>query len=112
MEYLNVTREPSPCPLMVDTASGVLGGAIGGKGASHGNKFMSYHRKQFLKNVSTEGLDTAFAKLSRHTRQWAKTHLRLATSIGVTKAFIGNKATNYGLNGVIYICDTLAGVSK
>ena len=93
--------------LLVDTASGVFGGIAGGKGASCGSKFMSYHRGQFLKNVGLEGLDSAFSKLSRHTWQWAKSNLATATALGVGKAFLGNKLSNYGMNGTIYICDML-----
>ena len=96
--------------LLTDTASGVLGGVLGGKGASHGSKFMSYHRSQFIKNAALEGVDSALGKLSRHTWQWAKTNLRSATRWGVIKAFGGNKVTNYLINGVLNICDKLAGV--
>ena len=93
--------------LMVDAASGVFGGAIGGNGASHGSKFMAYHRKQFLNNVGTEGFGTALRKLSKHTWQWAKSNLCGKTMLGVGMAFCGSKITNYEMNGVIYICDIL-----
>ena len=91
--------------LLTDAASGVLGGISGGNGASCGSKFMSYHRGQFLKNISTEGFDSAINKLSKHTRKWAKQHLREATRKGITQAVVGNKIANYGIQGVLYICD-------
>lgn len=93
--------------LLTDTASGVLGGISGGNGASHGSKFMSYHRSQFLKNIGTEGLDSAISKLSKHTWEWAKQHLMKATAAGIAKAIIGNKVANYGIQGVLYTCDRL-----
>ena len=31
-----------------------------------------------------------------------------ATTLGIVKAFMGNKVSNYGLKGTIYACDMLA----
>ena len=96
--------------LLADTASGVLGGISGGNGASYGSKFMSHHRNQFLKNVGTEGLDSAISKLSKHTWKWAKQHLQKATAAGIAKAIIGNKVASYGIQGVLNTCDRLVEV--
>ena len=96
--------------LLTDTAAGVLGGVSGGNGASYGSKFMSHHRNQFLKNVGTEGLDSAISKLSKHTWKWAKQHLQKATAAGITQAVIGNKVASYGIQGVLNTCDRLVEV--
>ena len=93
---------------LTDTAAGVFGGISGGKGASYGSKFMSYHRGQFMKNVGLEGIETAFRKLTNHTWKWAKSNLAKATFSGVMKAFVGNKVASFGLNKTISMCDRVA----
>ena len=83
--------------LAADTLSGAVGGYAGGKGAAHGSKFMSYHKKQFVKNLSLEGFDKAATKFVRHTWQWSKNHLGRDTIRSVVTAFIGNKWVNRAL---------------
>jgi len=95
--------------LIVDTAAGMLGGAVGGKGASHGSKFMSYHRNEFLKNVTTEGVDVALSKFWKHTWKWAKSNLLQSTMEGVSKAFLGSRVAECKRNVTINIYDRIAG---
>ena len=81
--------------LVLDTVSGMVGGAAGGPGASHGNKFMAHHRKQFINNIGLHGFDKALSKFAKQTWKWTKSNLLEATASGVMKAAIGNKFSTF-----------------
>ena len=99
------TGSIDPVELGIATVSGVVGGFTGGNGAAHGKKFMTYHRKEFVKNMRSSGLDTAFTKYVKHTWNWTKQNLRTGTFTGVGLAFLGNKATSDRLKQVKYVME-------
>ena len=99
------TGSIDPIELGIATVSGVIGGFTGGNGAAHEKKFMTYHRKEFVKNMRSSGLDTAFTKYVKHTWNWTKQNLRKGTFTGVGLAFLGNKATSDRLNQVKYVVE-------
>ena len=66
---------------------------------------MTYHRKEFVKNMRSSGLDTAFTKYVKHTWNWTKQNLRTGTFTGVGLAFLGNKATSVRLKQVKYVME-------
>jgi len=99
------TGSIDPIELGIATVSGVVGGFTGGNGAAHGKKFMTYHRKEFVKNMRSSGIDTAFTKYVKHTWNWTKQNLRKDTFAGIGLAFLGNKAASYRLNQVKYVVE-------
>ena len=42
--------------LLVDTVVGAIGGAAGGKGATHGNKYMSRQYSRFFRHLGSDGI--------------------------------------------------------
>ena len=100
------TGEINSTRLAIDTVSGAAGGLIGGKGAAHGHKFMAYHRKQFVKNASIEGLSEAIIKFGKHTWKWTKSNLKGATYWGVIRAFVGNKVVNISASAMPWLAPT------
>ena len=67
--------------------SGGIGGFLGGNGATHGSKFMDYHRKKLVEEIGSYGLDVAVERFGRHTWNWAKSNLFMPTLESVGKAF-------------------------
>ena len=97
------------CEVFVDAIIGGIGGAAGGSGASHGSKFMTYHRNEFIKNIGLDGFDGAVEKLAKHTWKWAQSNLAGKTTEGVVKAMLGNKTANVIIKGTIGVVEQLAG---
>ena len=76
--------------LLVDTVVGAIGGAAGGKGATHGNKYMSRQYSRFFRHLGSDGIKKAGTFYFKTTAKYSKKFIA-GTAWGIVKSFIGSK---------------------
>ena len=75
------------------TLSGMVGGLLGGSGASYGNKYISGHVSRFFRHAVTDGVKKAGKYLWKMTATYSKQFVG-KTIWGIAKSTAGSHSTD------------------